>query len=372
MLRTGSVAGGRSSSVDRDAARGFLRLERRLNAQRELYVPLTEPDARKRLTGRSALSETMTFELFSEDDQACCAAFVNERYQRHHREPVGFIGHFAAAASADRRLVNRMLGRGEAWLSDRGVTRVIAPYDGSFLAGFGLRTGGFEESPMFPHQWHPPFYADLLEAGGYRATLPWWSYRIEFSSETYRLASRRAIEHARCVVRPVNKRRWRDELAALTDIFNETFRDEWEYHPVTTEDAVEFFGPLKAVIDPEQLLFAEVDGQVVGFCLGMPDWNPLARGLNGRGDLVAQVRFALRAKRFAHAGLYAIGVAPSHRGKHIGQTLASTLYRRYESLGLEAAEYSPVNDSNLASRTLATSLGGEGRILYHNFEKVLR
>jgi hypothetical protein len=96
------------------------------------------------------------------------------------------------------------------------------------------------------------------------------------------------------------------------------------------------------------------------------------RALKGKSNPFAQLRFALRAQKYQDGGLYAIGVLERHRGRHIGQTLASALYRRYEEAGLTGAEYHPVNDINLASRTLATSLGGEERILYHNFDKVLR
>ena len=60
-----------------------------------------------------------------------------------------------------------------------------------------------------------------------------------------------------------------------------------------------------------------------------------------------------------------------YRGRHIGQTLAATLYQRYEQLGLRSASYLMVNDSNLASRRLAESLGGQGRIRYTVFEKPL-
>jgi hypothetical protein len=51
--------------------------------------------------------------------------------------------------------------------------------------------------------------------------------------------------------------------------------------------------------------------------------------------------------------------------------LASTLYRRYEELGLSSALYYLVNDVNRASRRLAESLGGRGRVLYHCFDKPL-
>lgn len=125
-------------------------------------------------------------------------------------------------------------------------------------------------------------------------------------------------------------------------------------------------------MDPGLLLIAEVDGEPAGFCFGLPDWTTHARTIDGKSGPVAHLRFALGARRYTDAGLYAIGVAERHRGKRIGQMLATALCRRFESRGLTGAEYHIVNDANTASRTLATTLGGRGRILYHNFDKQLR
>ncbi|MGH2728734.1 MAG: GNAT family N-acetyltransferase, partial [Actinomycetota bacterium] len=301
---------------------------------------------------------------------ACCAALINRRYQQFHKEAVGFIGYFAASNDAGKRAIE-MLEVAERWLAERGVTRVVAGYNGHLLAGFAVRTAGFESSPVFPLPWHPPLYTDVLESAGYHPTYPWWSYRIDFSSDVYRDASTRALRNTQCRIRPVNKRRWDADIEVAMHLYNESFQDEWEYHPFTIEEVREFFKPLKPILDPRLLLLAEVDGEPAGFCFGLPDWSPHARALKGKSNAFAQLRFALRARKYQDAGLYAIGVLERHRGKHIGQTLASTLYRRFEEAGLTGAEYHTVNETNLASRTLATSLGGEGRILYHNFDKAL-
>jgi GNAT superfamily N-acetyltransferase len=360
---------------DKAAVRSFAGLERRLNADRSLYVAPAEADVVKLLTGGSSLHADIEHTLFVVTDGngrevACCAAMINRRYQQFHKEAVGFIGYFAAADDAGRRAID-LLAAAERWLAERGVTRVVAGYNGHLLAGLALRTAEFESEPVFPLQWHPPLYTDLLAAAGYRPTYPWWSYRIDFSSEIYRAASARALRDARCRIRPVNKKRWDADIEIFMHLYNEAFQDEWEYHPFTIEEMREFFKPLKPVFDPWLLLLAEVDGEPAGFCFGLPDWSPHARALKGRSNLVAQLRFALRARKYQDGGLYAIGVLERHRGKHIGQTLASALYRRYEEVGLQGAEYHIVNDANLASRTLATSLGGEGRIVYHNFDKVI-
>jgi len=356
-----------------DAAgrRRFIRLERELHEGEPKFVSTIDADEDTFLSGEASFNGGIDHALFiasNDGDVARCAAFVNRRYQEQHQEPVGFIGHFAAAPSAEGEVME-LLSAGEEWLGQRGVTRVIAPY--SFLGMFGVRAAEFEASPLFPFRWHPPHYGDYLEAAGYRPTYPWWSFRIDFASERYREASRRAIEDAQCAVRPFDKKRWREEWELVSTLFNRTFQDEWEFYPLTVEEWCEFYDPVKPLFDPRQVLFAEIDGEPAGVCIGSPDYNPLFRKARGKLGLIRQLRFALGARRTHRAGLWMIGVLPDRRGKHIGQTLAATLYRRYEELGLGEAEYHIVNEENLGSRSLAESLGGEGRVLYRNYDRRL-
>ncbi|MGH2404863.1 MAG: hypothetical protein ACRDGN_10420, partial [bacterium] len=302
------------------AVRSFARLERRLNAERPLSVAPTEADVVKLLTGRSSLHADVEHALFvisnaDGREVACCAAMINRRYQQFHKEAVGFIGYFAASNDAGKRAIE-MLEAAERWLAERGVTRVVAGYNGHLLAGFAVRTAGFESSPVFPLPWHPPLYTDVLEAAGYRPTYPWWSYRIDFSSDVYRDASARALRNAQCRIRPVNKRRWDADIEIAMHLYNETFRDEWEYHPFTIDEVREFMKPLKLILDPRLLLLAEVDGEPAGFCFGLPDWSPHARALKGKSNPFAQLRFALRARTYRDGGLYAIDARAPPRQAH--------------------------------------------------------
>jgi GNAT superfamily N-acetyltransferase len=351
--------------------RRFVRLERELQGSEPLFVPTIDADEDRFLSGQATFNRGIDHALFMASnggERGRCAAFINQRYQEQHREPVGFIGHFAAAPSAEGEVLE-LLSAAEEWLGRRGVTRVIAPY--SFLGQFGLRAAEFEDGPLFPFRWHPPYYGDYFQAAGYRPTYPWWSFRVDFGSERYREVSRRAIADARCAVRPFDKKRWREEWELVSVLFNKTFQDEWEFYPLAVEEWCEFYDPVKPLFDSRQALFAEVDGEPAAVCLGSPDYNPLFKKVRGKLGLVGQLRFALGARRTRRAGLWLIGVLPEHRGKHIGQTLAATLYRRYEELGLGDAEYHIVNGENRGSRSLAESLGGVGRVLYQNYDRRL-
>ena len=353
--------------------RRFTALEHELLANEPLYVPEMRSDIDKRLQGRSPFYEEVEQAAFVAGDRydlARCVAFVNRRWQRDKGEDAGFIGYFAGADGAED-VVHEMLGIAESWLAERGASRVIAPYNAAAFHGLGAESDAFDEDPMFPFPWQPPHYPELLESCGYRPTYPFWIFDVDLTSAHYERVSGLALNDARCTIRTLDKKRWSEEMEALTSVFNETMRDEWEFHAMTNREFREPFDEFKPVLDPRQFLFADVDGEVAGFCFGLPDWTPLIRSLRGRMGPTQIVRLMLGARRYRRAGLLAIGVRDAHRGKHIGQTLAATLYGRYRELGLTRALYYAVNDRNLASRRLAESLGGTGRILYHCYDKRL-
>ena len=46
--------------------------------------------------------------------------------------------------------------------------------------------------------------------------------------------------------------------------------DEWEFHTMTAPEFRELFDRFKPVVDPHQLLIAEVEAKPAGFCIGLP------------------------------------------------------------------------------------------------------
>jgi len=180
---------------------------------------------------------------------------------------------------------------------------------------------------MFPLSWHPPGWAALVEGAGYAPRYPQMIYDIDFSSDTYQTTAKRALDTSHCQVRPINKKKWKEEFALLTDLFNTGFADEWEMNPFTADEFLEMLGPLKPISDANTLLFAEVDGEPAGLCIGLPDLTPLIRSFHGKLGPLQILKLLREGKRPSRRGLIAIAVNPKHRGRHIGQTLCATLFR---------------------------------------------
>lgn len=353
----------------------FVQLERRLIGTNPCFVSEIDSNIMKRLGGRSAFFSDVKHALFIASDGiqdvARCAALINRRYQQAKGEALGFIGYFAARPDAASE-VSAMLDQAEAWLREQNVSRVIAPHNGSFLLGFGLLTTAFEEKPVFPLGWHPPYYKEYFQNSGYHPTYPFWSYIVDFSSKKYRMAAQSTLRNKAVKILPINKKKWDVDLEKYRKLINETFKEEWEAHPHTSEEFHELFDPFKSVGDSGLLLMAEVKGMLAGFCWGVPDWNPILCSFKGKMGPLQIIKFILNGRRYKRAGLVGIGVLPEYRGTGVAQSLAITLYKRFEDKGLKEAFYFQVNESNTRSRRFAESIGGTGRILYHCFDKNLK
>ena len=100
------------------------------------------------------------------------AALVNPVWQRSHDEPqTGGIGWFAAAPDAFAQ-ATEVLDAAEDWLGRRGMTRAIAPFNGVAFLGMSALTDAYEESPMFPMPWSPPYYKEYFVEAGYERAYP--------------------------------------------------------------------------------------------------------------------------------------------------------------------------------------------------------
>jgi hypothetical protein len=261
--------------------RRFVALDRELMSGYPLYVPELRASVGKYLRGRSAFYEEMEHALFVADrGRARCTAMVNRRWQRDKGDDAGFIGYFAAAPDGAKQAVE-MLGAAERWLADKGATHALGPFNGAAFHGLGTLTDAYDEDPAFPLPWQPPHYPEVFRTAGYEPARPFWVYEIDLTSERYHTVSRRALDNARCAVRPIDKKRWAAEFETLRVVFNETFRSEWEFHAMTGPEFREQFDQFKPVLDPMLHLIAEVDGEPAGFCIGIPGWTRLFRSFDG-------------------------------------------------------------------------------------------
>lgn len=298
---------------DRRALRSFVTLERELWGHAPFYWSEFDTDLVKRFRGESAFNRGMDHELFVLADDAGtpagrAVAYVNRRWQRQRRLAAGFIGNFCFAPGLRSEQVAELLGAAEEWLREQGSTHVICGIDGTGALGMGVLTADHDASPKYPIRWHPPEYATLIESAGYQPVRRYWTYVVRFDNHTYRAAARRARRDAECEVRSVDRRRWRNEVALIRGLFNETFADEWEMNEYSEAEFTETWCVMRWFVDPHAFLVAEVDDEPAGFCLGLPDVTPLIRSFRGRMGPLEVIRMLRSVGKVDRHGLFVAGV----------------------------------------------------------------
>ena len=359
---------------NKSALKHFVSLERKLLKNYPKYISELDDDVIKLFNGKSLMFKDMEFALFIASREgaevARCAAIINKKFQDQKQPGAGFIGFFAAAENCGDE-VNALITQAESWLKERGVSKIIAPSNGGAPQSMGFLATGYDEDPMFPFPWHPEYYQAYIENLDYKPAYPLWYYEINFSNKKYQEARLRYTNNPVAAIRPISKNDWDKDIELLVDLLNKTFVNEWEFTSLDYGGAKEFFGPMKSVLDPQQIQFAEVEGKPVGFCMALPDLTPLFRTLNGSIGLFDFPKLLFKTKKFQRAGILGIGVLDEYRGKGISKAIALKVYGFHESLGLQSSLYYPVNESNKESRGFAESIGGEGRVMYKVYSKIL-
>jgi GNAT superfamily N-acetyltransferase len=363
-----------TNPMDKRNVKKFAVLERKLLSHYPLYVSYFDNDIISQFSSKSAYTQGMSIQAFIAsdgiEDVARCAAMINPRYQEAKKENVGFIGYFAAAEGYGAT-VTEMFTQAESWLKSRQVSRVIAPFNGSAMLGYGLLTDGYEDEPILTNGWNPPYYVAYFEQAGYRPAYPLLVYTTDFNSLFYRKEVERAKTSKAFKARSIDMKRWRADLEIFRELTNEGFKTEWEWYPLNEDEFYETFNQIKPIYDPELMMMAEVDGKPAGISIGIPNWNPLIRICNGKRGIPEYMKFLLHGKHYETGGHVIASIKPEFAGMGIGRSMVALVCNRYEELGLKKAFGYTINVDNKKSRRMNEALGGTARLLYHVYDKGL-
>jgi GNAT superfamily N-acetyltransferase len=184
---------------------------------------------------------------------------------------------------------------------------------------------------MAPH--NPPYYDEQCKAYGLEKVKDLLCYYIS-AKEGYQIPDRilsltdRVADRYGITVRPVNMKKYTDEVQTFLELSNESIIDNWGYSPVTEAEADAMAKDLKQVIQPKGVLFAEDrDGRPIGFAIALPDINVLLQGLNGRLFPFGWLKLLLGIPRLTSYRMFALGVIPEYHGRGIDSLIYRALYQ---------------------------------------------
>lgn len=290
--------------------------------------------------------------------------------------PVGFFGMFECIEDLD--VAFELLAKAEEWLKSNGCSVVRGPFSLSINQESGLLVDGFNTQPFVMMGHAKPYYQELLTAFGYRKAkdLYAWFNKTDFARPA---AMQRLLQRyrQRVVLRDLNKKRVKQELKLVLDIFNDAWTNNWGFIPFTEKEFMHLGREILQFFPPEYFKIAEYDHEPVGMIVMLPNLNEIIKDLDGKLLLSGVVKLLWRLKfappRSGRVPL--MGIKQAYQNKLVGSAIAFMLIGEMQQTmlanGIVTHEMSWVLEDNTRLNKILESLGGYRYKTYRVFEKQL-
>ena len=257
------------------------------------------------------------------------AAFIDHLCVDAWGEKIGLFGYYECPP--DDESAQALLGAARDWLKARGMESMRGPW--SFVSQeWGSVIEGFEPSPVIMAPYNPPYYNEQYAAFGLEKIKDLLVYLID-AQDGYQIPERiltlTDIVAKRYGVRtrPIDMKRFDEEVETFVRLSNESLVDNWGYAPVTDAEAHAMAEDLKPALHPKAAIFAEdMDGKAIGFALALPDVNLILKGLNGRLLPFGWLKLLMGLPRLTQYRMFALGVIPEYHGKAVDSLMYRALY----------------------------------------------
>ncbi len=358
----------------------FIRLPWRLYAQDPLWVPPLKLERRLHFSSLNpyfAHSRWQGWIAWQGDRPVGrISAQVDELHRRHYGVRSGHFGFLECENNPD--VMRALVAESESWLAQHQTEVITGPFNFSINQECGLLVDGFDTPPMIMMPHNHRWYADLLEQQGYAAAKDLYAYWIRPDFAIPRVMQTLVDRFGKSVrLRGLNRKKFKQELETLRDIFNDAWSDNWGFVPFTREEFAELGTSLRLFVPDDFIRIAEHQGKAVAFIVILPNLNEVLRDLDGNlfPSGVFKIIQALRKRRIRTARIPLMGVRKELQNTPLGVALALLVIHNLRQpvidRGIEGVELSWILEDNQGMRSILEMAGSRLYKTYRIYRKQL-
>src|SRR5256885_12920358 len=126
---------------------------------------------------------------------------------------------------------------------------------------------------MTPHT--PPYYVGLHESYGLAKAKDLLAFESPNARMPERIARAAKViaERKNITLRPLNMKRFRQEVDLVKALYNQAWEKNWGFVPLTDAEIDHLAKQLKPIVEPDLVCFAERQGQASGFAVALPPFH---------------------------------------------------------------------------------------------------
>ena len=302
-------------------------------------------------------------------------AAINERLITRESQNVGLIGFFECVPDFD--VAHSLLEVACQWLREQGMTVARGPIDLSTHNNCLFLVDGFDSPPLVMMPYNPPYYPEFMERDGWHKAKDAYAYDFPLDKplpaefeKAYRIACKSGVSF-----RPLRTKgkAFEQDCISLYRLFTRAFANNWSSTPRSEAEFLEEAKELQNLVDPDVFPVAEYNGEMVGFFMGLPDYNIPLKHVNGKLNWLGILKFLWYRRQIDRGRVIAICSLPEYRRKMVPLALIYLGMQGGIQKGkpYKRAELSWVYEDNFPSRKLIEAAGGKICKTYRIYEKAL-
>jgi GNAT superfamily N-acetyltransferase len=298
---------------------------------------------------------------------------INNRYNSIHNEQHGrfcFMECFN-----DKEVFHALIAKVEDWARQNGMTRIIGPLGFSDKDPQGFQTEGFEYPQFMTAATNSPYMPELIVAEGYEKKVDLVNYLAkmpdEFPLVYERVLSRVANNSEYKIIEFQSKKELKPYIIPVLELMNETFMEIYGFVPLNDKEKREFAARYLPILDPKFLKVVEVDGQLIGFAIGMPDVSPGIKAANGKLLPFGIFKILRESKRSKKLLMMLGGVKKEYRGKGIDVIMGVKILQSAINHKMDIIDSHLVLEDNTKMRGEYERVGGQVVKKFRIYQKEL-
>lgn len=300
------------------------------------------------------------------------AAIVDENHNNFHQEKMGFFGFFECINDFD--VACNLWDEAKKWLKNLGMQAMRGPVNPSMNDEHSFLLEGFEKPSTVMMPYTHKYYLTLAGQYGFKKAKDFYAF-IKYSKDgiperierlVTRIKTRTGVK-----VRPFNMKKFEKDAQILKDIYNAAWEKNWGFVPMTDEEMNLAAKKLKTFVDPELVLFAEIDNNAVGVSVTIPDINQVLIKLNGRLGPIELLKFLYYKNKITGVRSLIGGVRKEYRESGIIAVLYYESEKANLRLGYEWCELGWNLEDNELINKFDEAIGGKLYKKYRIYEMTI-
>ncbi len=177
-----------------------------------------------------------------------------------------------------------------------------------------------------------------------------------------------AMQRSGMTLRSLDMKNFKAEIDKVKYVYNKAWEPNWGFVPLTDAEMDALADDLKPLVQPDLVIFGEIDNKVVGFALVMPDYNFVFKKMNGRLFPTGIFHLLFGKKAIKWVRIIILGLVPEFQKKGLDAVFYYYIMNKAAEHGWYHGEASWILEDNEMMNKGAVTMRGNLYKKYRIFE----